>query len=264
MRTCQTSTSQTCRTAVWISRHCRITSQLRLRCILPFLGKHSAAKRSSSTMKRIMDAVLDLLPPELTPMTDPPVVIVLSERWLRLRRRRRCLYARWRHLLNVMYQGEPHIFPWVVYLGRRHRGMVLPHGREVLGDSKKTRADQARAAIWGRGMMLGTVERPVGTSPCDNDCRTISTVRVTRTISDLILLSYCDYFPAARPVTIAHKIAELSRKRVKATIRKAAEWKSDDLPRTRAPSNWGAPSRTRSTSCRCARSWGASSSNSAR
>jgi acetoacetate decarboxylase len=69
-------------------------------------------------------------------------------------------YAEMAPLIPVLYEGEPHIYPWVVYLGEGTEEWFAG-GREVFADSKKLARVDVRQEL-GRGLILGTVERPAG------------------------------------------------------------------------------------------------------
>jgi len=102
--------------------------------------------------------VLDLLPPEVTIATDPPQVIC----WLNGGYEIGIgggPYQEMAPLIPVLYKGELHIFPWVVYLGHGTEEWFAA-GREVLGDQKKL-AHISLTQEMGKGLIIGTVERPL-------------------------------------------------------------------------------------------------------
>jgi acetoacetate decarboxylase len=105
-----------------------------------------------------LDPVLDLLPPELTPLTDPPQVVCYMQAGYEFGVSGS--YAEMAPLIPVLYEGEPHIYPWVVYLGEGTEEWFAG-GREVFADSKKLGRIEVRQEL-GRGLILGTVERPAG------------------------------------------------------------------------------------------------------
>ena len=82
-----------------------------------------------------LDAVLEILPPELTPLTDPPIVSCYLNGGYEFATGGGA-YSEMSPLLTVSYQGEPHIYPFVVYLGEGTEEWFAS-GREVMGDSKK-------------------------------------------------------------------------------------------------------------------------------
>jgi acetoacetate decarboxylase len=166
-----------------------------------------------------LDAVLDILPPELTPLTDPPIVSCYLNGGYEFATGGGA-YAEMAPLLTVMYEGEPHIYPFVVYLGEGTEEWFAS-GREVLGDSKKIGHVKLEQQL-GHSMMLGTVERPSGhrlvtmiAGPFDrqgdeNDFMLYPNI-VVRVL------------PSGEAGNNRPQIAELLRKRVKATIRRAAD-----------------------------------------
>ena len=185
----------------------------------PFPWKTFGGKAIVINYETDMDAVLDLLPPELTPMSDPPVVSCFLNGGYDFAVGGGA-YCEMAPLLNVMYQGEPHIFPWVVYLGEGTEEWFAA-GREVLGDSKKIAQIKLEQQL-GRGMMLGTVERPAGHrlvtmiagpfhSQGDENDFGFNPIIVLRLL------------PSGEAGNNRPQVAELSRKSVKATIRKAAD-----------------------------------------
>ncbi len=106
-----------------------------------------------------LDPVLDLLPPELTPLTDPPQIVCYMQSGYEFGAGGGS-YSEMAPLIPVLYEGEPHIYPWVVYLGEGTEEWFAA-GREVLADSKKLAKIDLQQQL-GRGLILGTVERPAG------------------------------------------------------------------------------------------------------
>jgi acetoacetate decarboxylase len=125
----------------------------------PVAWKRFGGKALVVTYETDLDAVLELLPPELTPMTDPPqVVCLLSDRY-------ELAVGGGAHgemapLIPVLWRGEPHLYAWVAYLGEGSEEALAPE-RELLAHRKKTAAIELRQDR-GRGLLLGTVERPAG------------------------------------------------------------------------------------------------------
>ena len=185
----------------------------------PFPWKMFGGKAIVVNYETDMDAVLDLLPPELTPMTDPPIVSCFLNGGYEFAIGGGA-YCEMAPLLYVMYQGEPHIFPWVVYLGEGTEEWFAA-GREVLGDSKKIAQIKLEHQL-GRGMMLGTVERPAGhrivtmvAGPFDRQGDEDDFMLYPNIVLRLL--------PSGEAGNNRPQVAELVRKRVKATIRKAAD-----------------------------------------
>ena len=185
----------------------------------PFPWKTFGGKAIVINYETDMDPVLDLLPPELTPVTDPPVVTCFLNGGYDFAVGGGA-YCEMAPLLHVMYQGEPHIFPWVVYLGEGTEEWFAA-GREVLGDSKKLAQIRLEHQL-GRGMMLGTVDRPAGhrlvtmiAGPFDRqgDASDFG-------FNPIIVIRL---LPSGEAGNNRPQVAELSRKRVKATIRTAED-----------------------------------------
>ena len=106
-----------------------------------------------------LDPVLDLLPPELTPLTYPPHVVCLLNGG--------CdwamgggPYAEMLPLIPVLYEGEPHMYRWTGYLSEGSEEWFAA-GRELLGNPVKYAKIELKQQV-GRGLMMGTVERPTG------------------------------------------------------------------------------------------------------
>lgn len=70
-----------------------------------------------------LDAVLEILPPELTPLTDPPIVSCYLNGGYEFATGGGA-YSEMSPLLTVSYQGEPHIYPFCCLPRRGYRGMV--------------------------------------------------------------------------------------------------------------------------------------------
>jgi acetoacetate decarboxylase len=110
------------------------------------------------TYETDLEPVLDLLPPELSPLTDPPQVVCYMQGGYEFGVAGS--YSEMAPLIPVLYEGEPHIYPWVVYLGEGTEEWFAA-GREVFADSKKLGRIEVRQEL-GRGLIMGTVERPAG------------------------------------------------------------------------------------------------------
>ncbi len=111
------------------------------------------------TYETDLEPVLDLLPPELAPLTDPPQVVCYMQAGYQFGAGGGA-YAEMAPLIPVLYEGEPHIYPWVVYLGEGTEEWFAA-GREVFSDSKKLAKIEVKQEL-GRGLIMGTVERPAG------------------------------------------------------------------------------------------------------
>lgn len=111
------------------------------------------------TYETDLDPVLDLLPPELTPLTDPPQVVIYMQGGFEFGAHGGA-YSEMAPLIPVLYGGEPHIYPWVVYLGEGTEEWFAG-GREVFADSKKIGRIDVQWTL-GRGLVRGSVERPAG------------------------------------------------------------------------------------------------------
>jgi acetoacetate decarboxylase len=105
-----------------------------------------------------LDPVLDVLPPDLTPLTDPPQVMTLLTGSSELAIGGACPEAT--SYIPVLYRGEPHLYQWVTYLGSGSEERFAA-GREVLGEPSKQAHVELRQEQ-GRGLVLGVVERPAG------------------------------------------------------------------------------------------------------
>jgi acetoacetate decarboxylase len=111
------------------------------------------------TYETDLEPVLEMLPPELTPLTDPPQIVCYMQSGYEFGAGGGS-YSEMAPLIPVLYEGEPHIYPWVVYLGEGTEEWFAA-GREVLADSKKLAKIELDQKL-GRGLMMGTVERPAG------------------------------------------------------------------------------------------------------
>jgi acetoacetate decarboxylase len=185
----------------------------------PFPWKMFGGKAIVVNYETDMEAVLEFLPPELTPMSDPPIVSCFLNGGYDFAIGGGA-YCEMAPLLNVLYQGEPHTFPWVVYLGEGTEEWFAA-GREVLGDSKKLAEIRLERRL-GHSLMLGTVERPPGfrlvtmvAGPFDRQGSETDFV-----FNPLLVLRL---LPSGEVGNDRPQIAELLRKRVTATIRKAAD-----------------------------------------
>ncbi len=105
-----------------------------------------------------LEPVLDLLPPELTPLTDPAQVVCVSNVFPFGMAGGG--YSEMNSLIPVLYDGKPHIYPWVVYLGEGTEEWFAA-GRELLGDNKKL-AHITFEQQSGRGIVSAVAERPRG------------------------------------------------------------------------------------------------------
>lgn len=166
-----------------------------------------------------LDAVLDILPPELTPMTDPPIVSCYLNGGYDFATGGGA-YAEMAPLLTVMYEGEPHIHPFVVYLGEGTEEWFAA-GREVMSDNKKI-AHVSLVQRLGHGIVLGTVERPAG-----HRLVTMTAGPFERQGDENDFMLYPNIvvrlLPSGQAGNNKPQIAELLRKRVKATIRTAQD-----------------------------------------
>lgn len=185
----------------------------------PFPWKMFGGKAIVVNYETDMDAVLDLLPPDVTPMTDPPIVSCYLNGGYDFATGGGA-YSEMSPLLGVMYEGEPHIFPFVVYLGEGTEEWFAA-GREVLGDSKKIAHVELKQQV-GHGIMLGTVERPAGhrlvtmlAGPFERQGDENDFVLYPNLVVRLL--------PSGEDGDDRPQVAELVRKRIKATIRKAAD-----------------------------------------
>lgn len=164
-----------------------------------------------------LEPVLDLLPPELTPLTDPPQVVCFLNGGYEFGSGGGA-YAEMAPLIPVLYEGEPHVYPWVVYLGEGTEEWFAA-GREVLADSKKLAKIELKQEL-GRGLIMGTVERPAGHRIVT---QIVGPLESQGTEEDfgfypIIGLRILPSGEGDRP-----QVAELYRKRVETTIRKASD-----------------------------------------
>jgi acetoacetate decarboxylase len=106
-----------------------------------------------------LEPVLDILPPDLSPLTDPPQIVCYMQAGYDFGSGGGS-YAEMAPLIPVLYEGEPHIYPWVVYLGEGTEEWFAA-GRECLADSKKLAKLEWHEQV-GRGHIMFTVERPAG------------------------------------------------------------------------------------------------------
>jgi acetoacetate decarboxylase len=164
-----------------------------------------------------LEPVLDLLPPELSPLTDPPQVVCFLNGGYEFGTGGGP-YQEMAPLLPVLYEDEPHIYPWVVYLGEGTEEWFAA-GREVLADSKKLAKIEVKQEL-GRGLIMGTVERPAG----------------HRLVTQIVgpLERQCDesefsFYPIIGIRLLPNgegdgpQVAELYRKEVETTVRKASD-----------------------------------------
>lgn len=164
-----------------------------------------------------LDPVLDVLPPELEPASDPPQVVFMFNPGYEFGTGGGP-YCECAPLIPVLYEGEPHLFPLVVYLGEGTEEWFAA-GREVLADGKKIGHIEFRQEL-GRGQMLGILERPRG--------HRLATVVMgpmeeqgEESEFDLLPVISLRIHPGAsgeRP-----QIAELLRKEVETTFRRASD-----------------------------------------
>ncbi len=164
-----------------------------------------------------LDPVLDLLPPELSPLTDPPQVVCFLNGGYEFGTGGGA-YAEMAPLIPVLYEGEPHIYPWVVYLGEGTEEWFAA-GREVLADSKKLARIELKQEL-GRGLILGTVERPAGHRIVTQIVGPLERQGTEDEFGfyPIIGLRILPSGEADRP-----QVAELYRKEVETTIRKASD-----------------------------------------
>jgi acetoacetate decarboxylase len=164
-----------------------------------------------------LDPVLDLLPPELSPLTTPPQVVCFLNGGYEFGTGGGP-YQEMCPLIPVLYEGEPHVYVPVVYLGEGTEEWFAA-GREVLGDQKKLAKIELRQDM-GRGLMIGTVERPAGhrivtqiVGPFERQCEehefSFPPVIGIRLLPDAV---------GDRP-----SVAQLYRKTVTTSVRKAAD-----------------------------------------
>ncbi len=185
----------------------------------PFPYKMFGGKAIIVNYETDMDAVLDVLPPELTPMSDPPIVSCYLNGGYEFATGGGG-YSEMSPLLTVLYEGEPHIYPFVVYLGEGTEEW-LAAGREVLGDSKKI-GQVNLIQRQGHGIILGTVERPAGYRLV-----TMTAGPFERQGDENDFMLYPNIvvrlLPSGEAGNNRPQVAELLRKRVKATIRRAQD-----------------------------------------
>ncbi len=185
----------------------------------PFPWKMFGGKAIVVNYETDMEALLEFLPPEMTPMSDPPVISCFLNSGYDFAVGGGT-YCEMAPLISVLYEGEPHLFPWVVYLGEGTEEWFAA-GREVLGDSKKLAQIKLHKEL-GRGLMLGTVERPAGyrlvnmiAGPFDRQGE--------ETDFQFLPLLVLRLIPSGEEGNNRPQIAELLRKRVTATIKKAED-----------------------------------------
>jgi acetoacetate decarboxylase len=163
-----------------------------------------------------LEPVLDLLPPDLTPLTDPPQVVCVSNVFPFGMAGGG--YSEMNSLIPVLYEGKPHIYPWVVYLGEGTEEWFAA-GRELLGDNKKL-AHITFEQQMGRGIISAVAERPKGQviqrltiGPLDRQCDP-SEFAYAPVLSVRLLPSAAGDAP---------QIAELTRKTAPITLRPASD-----------------------------------------
>lgn len=185
----------------------------------PFPWKMFGGKAIVVNYETDMDALLDILPPELTPMTDPPIVSCYLNAGYEFAIGGGA-YAEFAPLIPVLYEGEPHLYPFVVYLGDGTEEWFAA-GREVLGDSKKMGVVKLTTSL-GHAMMLGTVERPAGHKLCS---MVVGPFERQGTADDFQLWPnlVVRLLPSGVDGDNRPQVAEFVRKRVKATIKTAQD-----------------------------------------
>jgi acetoacetate decarboxylase len=163
-----------------------------------------------------LDPVLARLPPELAPATDPPQVVCVSNVFGFGMAGGG--YSEMNSLIPVSYEGETHIYPWVVYLGEGTEEWFAA-GRELLGDNKKLARITFEQQL-GRGMVRACAERPAGhpiqaitVGPFDRQCAA-DEFAYAPVIGIRLLPSALGEDP---------QIAELTRKRAPITLRGASD-----------------------------------------
>jgi acetoacetate decarboxylase len=163
-----------------------------------------------------LNPVLDLLPPEMTPATDPPQIVVVSNVFhLGMAGGG---YTEMNSLIPTSFRGEPHIYPWVVYLGEGTEEWFAA-GRELLGDNKKLARITFEQQL-GRGLIHARAERPAG-----HPIQTITVGPLEKQLAE-------DDFAYAPVVSIRllpdgtgrrPGIAELTRKKAPITFERASD-----------------------------------------
>jgi acetoacetate decarboxylase len=169
------------------------------------------------TYETDLDPVLDVLPPELSPLTERPEVrcVLIGGSELAIGGG---VCAEMSVLIPVLYDDEPHLYQWMGYLGEGTEE-AFAASREMLGEQRKLARIELRQEV-GRGLMLGTVERPS------------SHRLVTQIVGPLE--RQCDAGELAFPPIIGIRIlpdssgrgiemAELYRRQVDTTIRRASD-----------------------------------------
>lgn len=175
-----------------------------------------ASKSVVAVYETDLDPVLELLPPELTPATDPPQVVCVSNVF------RFGMagggYTEMNSLIPVTLDGAPHTYPWVVYLGEGTEEWFAA-GRELLGDNKKLARITFEQQL-GRGLIRASAERPAG-----HPLQTITIGPLERQLSE-------DDFAYAPVVSVRllpdgsgerPQIAELTRKTAPITFEQASD-----------------------------------------
>jgi acetoacetate decarboxylase len=164
-----------------------------------------------------LEPVLDLLPPELSPMTTPPQVICLLHGAFDFATGGGAAMEM-TPLIPVLYEGEPHLYRWVGYLGEGTEERFAA-GREMFGDQSKLARIEFEQRL-GRGVMMGTVERPAGhrlvtqiVGPVGRQCDA-GEFELYPTIGIRVLPDSSGQAP---------EVAELYRSEVHATLRRAAD-----------------------------------------
>jgi acetoacetate decarboxylase len=185
----------------------------------PFPWKMFGGKSIVVNFETTMEALLPLLPPEVTPASDPPVVSCYLNGGYEFATGGGS-YAEMAPLIPVLYEGKPHIFPLVVYL---HEGTEewFAAGRELLGDSKKIGVIKLDTRL-GHGMMHGTVERPAG-HRLVNMIAGPFTHQGTENDFQLFPVLVIRLLPSGVEGENRPAVAELFRKTVVACVKKAAD-----------------------------------------
>ena len=166
-----------------------------------------------------MDALLEHLPPGVTPMSDPPVVSCLINGGYDFAIGGGS-YSEMAPLIPVMYKGEPHIYPLVVYLGEGTEEWFAA-GREVLGDQKKIAHIELKENL-GHALMLGTVERPKGHRLVTMIAGPFERQGKEDDFQFMPVLSL-RVLPSAEDGNDKPQVAELIRKTITFTVKKAAD-----------------------------------------
>ncbi len=166
-----------------------------------------------------LDALLEILPPELSPASDPPVVSFFINGGYEFATGGGP-YKEAAPLIPVLYEGELHIYPPLVYLGEGTEEWFAA-GREVLGDSKKIGNVRLEQQL-GRGVMLGAVERPKGYEIVK---ALVGPLERQGDESDFVLYPsiVVRLLPSGTAGEDRPQVAELVRKEVKATLRLASD-----------------------------------------